>query len=82
MSNRHYITINGDENTQDIIRICEAMKDGDYVMIEDTPYQIANLPEFLNIIDKRCSVNLDEICGAFEDVITRVSLARHQQKER
>ena len=67
----------GNESTDDIIKLCEEMKQGKYyIEVNSTLYAFANLPEFLEVVNKICDINLDTIWDKFSNDLIKISKAR------
>lgn len=77
-SQRHIVvyTIQGNESTDDIIRLCEEMKQGKYMEINSTLYAFPNLPEFLEVVYKICDISLGTIWDRFSNDMVEISKAR------
>lgn len=77
-SQRHITvyTIQGNESTDDIIRLCEEMKLGKYMEVNSTLYAFPNLPEFLEVVYKICDINLGPIWDIFSNDMVEISKAR------
>ncbi len=71
-------TLNGEEKTDDIIALCEEMKKGKYVELDDILYQFAYLPEFLASVNNKCNIDLETIYNFYLSDIHKIRIARSQ----
>ena len=69
-------TLNGEEKTDDIIALCEEMKKGKYVEVDDILYKFAYLPEFLALVNRKCNIDLETIYNSFLSDIHDIREAR------
>lgn len=51
-----------DETTEEILALCEHLKEGKMVDVNGQIYQYANLPEFLVVVRKIKGVDFDKVC--------------------
>ena len=71
-------TLNGEEQTEDILALCEEMKNGKYVDLDGILYQFAYLPEFLASVNSKCNIDLETIYNTYLSDIRDIGVARTQ----
>ena len=53
--------IDGTEDTEKILQLCEELKTGKYIKIDSKDYCFYEIPEFLAKINKKCKIDLEVI---------------------
>ena len=69
-------TLIGDEQTEDILALCEEMKNGKYIESDGVLYQFSYLPEFLALVNRKCNIDLETIYNSYLSDIHDIREAR------
>lgn len=62
-------TIDGTEDTEKILSLCQEMECGKYVKVNSRDYNFCELPEFLATVNNMCQIKLADIYNHYEKVI-------------
>ena len=65
-------TIDGTEDTEKILSLCQEMECGKYVKVNSRDYNFCELPEFIATVNNTCKIDLEHIYNHYEKTIQTI----------
>ena len=71
--------VDGTEDTNKILELCEGMKQGKWVKLDEKDYSFRQLPDFINVVYKKCKIELGAVYDRYKEDIEKISSENPQK---